>query len=100
MENALRKIGAETGMLVAHSIAAAVGFTGLAIASAIPLLVSHFLIMLGLSQLEEPLHILESVLLSADILLFLVVFLSGVAVYLVATVAHAVKEIRAITSGD
>ncbi|SCC94033.1 hypothetical protein THIX_60091 [Thiomonas sp. X19] len=34
------------------------------------------------------------------ILLFLVVFLLGVAVYWVATVAHAVKEIRAITSGD
>ena len=68
--------------LLGHSTAAALGFVGIALVSLLPVGVVRLIQMLGVADLADWLHLLEVVLLVADIALFLVVFLAGVVVFL------------------
>lgn len=81
--------------LLGHSLAVALGFCGLAMISLIPIVAIKTLICLGIIQLVEPLHFLETLLLIVDILLFGVVFLSGVAVFVAETLATTIRQIKA-----
>jgi hypothetical protein len=79
--------------LIGHSLASAFGFCSLTVVSLIPIVVIRLLINAGFDQLAEPLHSLEMLLLIVDIVLFMVVFLSGVVVFAVETLATARDQI-------
>jgi len=80
--------------LLGHSLAVALGFCGLAIISLVPIGAIKALIWFGIVQLVEPLHALETLLLIVDIVLFAVVFMSGVAVFAAETLAATAKQIK------
>lgn len=79
--------------LLGHSLAVALGFCGLAAISMIPIGAMKVLIWLGIGHLAEPLHALETLLLVVDICLFGIVFLSGVAVFLVETLTATRRQV-------
>lgn len=64
-----------------HSLAAAVGFVGLALIALIPIGAIHLIKRWGDADLAGSLHWLEVALLTVDIVLFLAVFLAGAAVF-------------------
>ena len=66
--------------LVGHSLSAAIGFCALAVISVVPIEMLKFPSLIGISERVQPLLILEQTLLFADVCLFAVIFLSGVAV--------------------
>ncbi len=80
--------------LLGHSLAAAMGFCGLALISLIPVGVVRVLIWVGMESLAVPLHTLENLLLAADVALFAVVFLSGVIVFAAETLTSARHQIK------
>lgn len=80
--------------LLGHSLAVALGFCGLAGISLIPVGAIKLLIWLGMEQLAGPLHALETLLLVVDIVLFGVVFLSGVVVFAAETLATTIRQIK------
>lgn len=77
-----------------HSLSVAFGFFGLALISLIPIGTVRLLICAGMDQLAGPLHLLETLLLTVDIALFGVVFLSGVAVFLAETLASTIRQVK------
>lgn len=77
-----------------HTLAVALGFLGLALISLIPIGAVRLLIWAGMDQLAGSLHLLESLLLTVDILLFGVVFLSGAAIFLAETLASTIRQIK------
>lgn len=81
--------------LLGHSLAVVIGFAGLALISLLPIAVVRLLIWIGMPQLAEPLHLLETLLLLVDIGLFGIVFLTGVVVFLVETLATTKRQIKA-----
>lgn len=81
--------------LLGHSLAAAVGFCGLGAISLIPIFVIKLLIAIAVPELAHPLRALETALLLADIALFAVIFIGGVAVFAVETTGTAWRRIRA-----
>ncbi|HJU23600.1 MAG TPA: hypothetical protein VJ891_13915 [Casimicrobiaceae bacterium] len=81
--------------LLGHSLAAAIGFCALVAISVIPILALRLLVFLGASELSMPLKFLEQLLLLADVSLFAVTFLSGLAAFTADTVAAARRRIRA-----
>jgi hypothetical protein len=81
--------------LLGHSLATAIGFCGLALISLIPIGVVKVLIWLGIRQLVELLHALETLLLVIDVGLFGVIFLTGVAVFVVEVLASTKRQINA-----
>jgi len=83
-----------------HALAAALGFCGLGLISLIPILVVKALLWLGFSELAGPLRSLEAALLFADIGLFALVLLSGIAVFAVETIAAARRRIRHAWKGS
>jgi len=91
---AIEQTAAPLVRLVGHSLAAAVGFCALAAISLIPIQVVKMLMLLGFSQITRPLQILEQTLLFADVCLFAVIFLSGVAVFAAETIDAATRRIR------
>ena len=70
------------------------GYVGLALISLIPIGTVRLLIWAGMDQLAGPLHLLETLLLTVDIALFGVVFLSGVAVFLAETLASTIRQVK------
>jgi hypothetical protein len=85
--------------LLGHSLAVSLGFCGLAVISLIPVLALKLLVLIGMEELAVPLHNLEIMLLLADIGLFAVVFLTGVIVFAVETIATAKRQIRKAWKG-
>lgn len=81
--------------LLGHSVAAAFGFCGLAVISLVPIEVLKRLSVLGVPELLQPLQVLEETLLFADVCLFAVIFLSGIAVFAAETLAAAKRRIGA-----
>jgi hypothetical protein len=81
--------------LLGHSLATAIGFCGLALISLVPIGVVKALIWLGIGQLVELLHALETLLLVVDVGLFGVIFLAGVAVFVVETLVATKRQINA-----
>jgi hypothetical protein len=86
--------------LIGHSLASAFGFCGLAVVSLIPIGVIRLLIFAGLDQLADPLHSLEMLLLLVDIALFGIVFLSGVVVFTVETIATTIRQAKKAWKGS
>jgi hypothetical protein len=82
--------------LIGHSLAVGLGFAGLALVSLIPVGVVKALIAIGLTELAETLAWLETVLVVTDVALFLVVFFTGVAVFVVQVFSAAKDEIRKV----
>lgn len=80
--------------LLGHSLAAAVGFCGLGFIALLPILTIRLFLWAGFDELAMPLRVLEAGLLFADIFLFAVVFLSGLAVFSVETIVAARRRIR------
>lgn len=68
--------------LLGHSLAAALGFVGIALISLIPVSVVSLLQRVGVGDLAAWLRGLEVVLVIADIGLFVAVFLAGIVVFL------------------
>lgn len=83
MKLEFENVAGPVARLLGHSAAAALGFCGL-----------------GASEIALPLRALELTLLFADIGLFAVVFLSGVAVFAAETVSTATRRIRLALSED
>jgi hypothetical protein len=86
--------------LLGHSLATAIGFCGLALISLVPIGVVKMLIWLGIRQLVELLYALETLLLIVDVGLFSVIFLTGVAVFVVETLAATKRQINAAWRND
>jgi ABC-type uncharacterized transport system permease subunit len=80
--------------LLGHSLAAALGFCGLGLIALLPIAAIKFFLWLGFTELATPLRIVETGLLLADIFLFAVVFLSGLAVFSVEAIAAAKRRIE------
>lgn len=79
MNLAIGEIAAPLVRLIGHSLAAAVGFCALAAVLLIPIEVVKLLMLFGFSQVARPLQILGQTLLFADVCLFAVIFVSGIA---------------------
>ena len=99
MKRAVEEAAAPLARLIGHSLAAAVGFCALAAISLIPIQAVKVLTLLGFSQIARPLHVLEQALLFADVCLFAVNFISGVAVFAAETVDAARRRITRILIG-
>lgn len=99
MENEKKQSGIFTqagpvARLIGHSLAASLGFAGLALTTLIPIGVVRLLVMNGFGQLAESLHWLEVALFIGDVALFSVVFLTGVIIFIVETIIYAYEEIK------
>ncbi|RUP35716.1 MAG: hypothetical protein EKK45_00320 [Curvibacter sp.] len=66
-----------------HSLAAAIGFVGLALISRIPVLILSLIAKWLGMELPPALHVVEELMFWADVILFTVVFASGVVIFLV-----------------
>ena len=66
-----------------HSLAAALGFAGLAVIALIPIGITQLIKAWGDPGLASSLHWLEITLFAVDIALFLVVFLAGAVIFAV-----------------
>ena len=93
MKNEFEEAARPVARLLGHSLAAALGFVGIALISLIPISVLKLVLALGVDELASPLRILEVMLLVADMLLFTVVFLTGVVVFAAETLASAKSQI-------
>jgi hypothetical protein len=91
----LEDAAAPLARLLGHSVAAAVGFCALAAISIIPLEVLRLLSQIGISELVQPLRVLEQTLLFADVCLFAVIFVSAIAVFAADTLGAARRRIQA-----
>jgi hypothetical protein len=76
-----------------HSLAAALGFAGLALLSLVPVGVVRGLHALGVADLVMWLHGLETMLFIVDVVLFVAVFLAGAIVFLAETYVDAQARI-------
>jgi len=100
MKLAILQAAAPLARLIGHSLAAAVGFCALAAISLIPIQVVKLLTLLGFSQIARPLRVLEQTLLFADICLFAITFVSGVAVFAAETIDAARRRISKILGAN
>lgn len=82
-----------------HSLGSAIAFVCIALISLIPVGVVRAMIWLGLGELAGALHALETMLLIADILLFVLIFLAGAVVFAVEVITSARKRISVVTKG-
>jgi hypothetical protein len=91
----LEDVAIPLARLLGHSLTGALGFCALGAIALIPVLLLRLLVAIGVPELAEPLRVLEITLLLADILLFAVIFVGGVAVFAVETIGTAWRRIRA-----
>ena len=82
--------------LVGHSAGAVFGFAAIAILALIPIGIVKLVVYLGAEQLVQPLHILETMMLYADMVLFTLVFFNGLLIFLVESLVYTRREIRRI----
>lgn len=82
-----------------HSLGSALAFVCIALISLIPVGVVRVMIWLGLGELAGALHLLETMLLVADICLFVLVFGAGAVVFAIEVIVSARKRISIITKG-
>lgn len=91
-----KKALSPVGRFLGHSMAAAIGFAGLAAISLIPIVVIHLIESWGDSGLAGSLHWLEVALVTVDIALFMAVFLAGAAVFSAEVYVEAKERIMSI----
>jgi hypothetical protein len=78
----LEKAMSPVSRFLGHSLAAALGFTALAVISLIPIGVVHLIEIWGEGKLAGSMRFVEITLLTVDIALFLAVFLLGAVTFL------------------
>lgn len=86
--------------LVGHSAGAVFGFAAIAILALIPIGVVKLVAFLGATQLLEPLHYLEIMMLFADVVLFALVFLNGLLIFLVESFMYTKRELTRLWKGQ
>ncbi len=86
-------------LFLGHSLGAALGFVCIALIAAIPIFVIKALTWLGMSDLAQVFHHVETVILLVDVILFVVVFLAGAAIFAVETVLNAKRRIGDLLKG-
>lgn len=82
-----------------HSLGSAIAFVCIALISIIPIGVVRAMVWLGLGELAGVLHTLETLLLVADVSLFVLVFAAGAVVFAVEVITSARKRIAVVTKG-
>jgi ABC-type uncharacterized transport system fused permease/ATPase subunit len=90
----LKEAAAPIVRLIGHMLAVALGFVVFAAVSMIPVAMVHVMVAFGFTDLAQLLHNMEKFILWVDICVFVVVFLSGVFVFLTEVWLSAKAQIQ------